>query len=264
MTGNAARTRARHPRRFAISLTVLLAAGASAAHAEPTKASRLKIVADGTMSETGTTGRIGLSAPVRPADDGGFILDLRGSDDDRGSSEVDLGTGYRHRFESGWDLSARTSLDRRQSAAAIPQHRVGVGVDARRGAVAVNAGAFARAAANDPALVDVTGGRLELQTRWLSLAANRSIARTERSLDGEAGRAIPLFGRDSGIALDLFAGASRSDTDGAIGRRGRTALRVDRLGLLGRRSSLSMNGRVEDDGAEDVRVAAEVRLDIRM
>ena len=253
-----------HVRRLAIGLAILLAAGASVAHAEPRQASRLKIITDGTVSETGTTGRIALSAPVRPADDGGLLLDLLGRDDDRGSSEVDLGTGYRHRFESGWDVSARTWIDRRQSTAAIPQHRVDVGVDARRGAVAVNAGAFARAAANDPALVDVTGGRLELQTRWVSLAANRSVARTERSLDGEAGRAVPLFGRDSGIALDLFAGASRSDTDGAIGRRGRTTLRVDRLGLLGRRSSLSMNGRVEDDGAEDVRVAAEVRLDIRM
>jgi hypothetical protein len=264
MRGNVARTRAQRLRRLAIGLAALLVAGASAARAEPRQASRLKSITDGTVSETGTFGRIALSAPVHPADDGGLLLDLSGHDDDRGSSEVDLGTGYRYRFESGWDVGARTSIDRRQSTAAIPQHRVDVGVDARRGAVAVNAGAFATAAENDPALVEVTGGRLELQTRWLSLAANRSVARTERSLEGEAGRAVALFGRDSGIGLDLFAGASRSDTDGAIGRRGRAAVRVERLGLLGRRSSLSMNGRVEDDGAEDVRVAAEVRLDIRM
>jgi hypothetical protein len=268
MTWTAATTRALHPRRLAIGLAALLLAAASAAHAEPPRpTSRLKITTDGSVSETGSAGRIAVTAPVRRANDGGLILDLHGRDDERGSSEFDLGTGYRHRFDSGWDVGAQTSIDRHQSTGAVPLHQVDVGVDARRGAVAVNAGAFARAVADDTAGADVTGGRLNLQTRWLSLTASRSISRTGHELDGEVGRTIAPFGRDSGVGVDLFAGAFQSEADGVeprTGRRGRMGLRVDRLDLLGHSSSLSMNGRVEDDGVADPRLAAELRLNIPM
>ena len=266
MTGNLPKTPAQHLRRLTTSLAVLLLADA-AAHAEPPRQpSRLNITTDGSVSDTGTTGRIAVTAPVRHTG-GGLILDLHGRDDDRGTSEVDLGTGYRHRFASGWDVGAQTSIDRRKSSGAIPLHQVDVGIDGRRGPVTVHGGAYARTAANGAAGADVTGGRLDLQTRWLSLSASRSISRTGHELDGEIGQTVEPFGRTSGVKVDFFAAAFRSGADDAeprTGRRGRMGLRVDRLDLLGPSSSLTMNGRVEDDSASDARLAAEIRLNIAM
>jgi hypothetical protein len=241
-------------------------AGVPSAHAEPGNVSQLKITTDGTVSDSGSAGGIALSTPVRPVEDGAVLFDLRGRDDS-GSSEVDLGTGYRHRFGSGWDIGARSSIDRHQSTSTLPQHRVDVGLDARRGALAVAAGAFAGTTADDAARVDLTGGRLELQTQWLSIATQRTSGPTGHASDAEIGRAIGLFGRDSGVRLNLSAGAFRTVGNGTatpIGQRGRVSLQADHLEFLGRRSSFSMGGRIEDDGADDAQVGAEFRLNIPM
>jgi hypothetical protein len=265
MTASPARKRVPDLRRLAIGVTTALVASVSVAQAEPARVSRLKITTDGTVSDSGKTGGIALSAPARPVEDGAVLLDLRGRDDDRGSSEVDLGTGYRHRFGSGWDVGAHSSIDRRQSISALPQHRLDVGVDARRGALAVNAGAFASTRTDDSARVDVTGGRLELQTQWLSIATQRTSGPASRRIDADIGRAVALFGRDSGVRLNLSAGAFQTIGNGTatpIGQRGRVSLQADRLELLGRRSSFSMDGRIEDDGVDDAQVGAEFRLNI--
>ena len=267
MTRTSARKRLPDLWRLAIAATAAIVAGLSVAHAEPERVSRFKITTDGTVGDDGRTGGIALSTPVRPVEDGAVIFDLRGRDDDRGNSEVDLGTGYRHRLGSGWDVGAHSSIDRRHSTSTLPQHRLDVGVDARRGALAVSAGAFAGANAAEATRVDVTGGRLELQTQWLTIATQRTSGAAGRGIDGEIGRAVGLFGRDSGVRLNLSAGAFQTVDHGTatpVGQRGRISLQADRIELLGRRSSLNMNGRIEDDGVDDARLGAEFRLNIPM
>jgi hypothetical protein len=267
MSRTSARKRLPDLRRLAIAATATVVAGISVAHAEPERVSRFKITTDGSVGDNGRTGGIALSTPVRPVEHGAVIFDLRGRDDDRGSSEVDVGTGYRHRLGSGWDVGAHSSIDRRRSTSTLPQHRVDVGVDARRGALAVNVGAFAGTSADDATRVDVTGGRLELQTRWLSVSTQRIVGPAGRGIDGEIGRAVGLFGRDSGVRLNLSAGAFQTIDHGTatpVGQRGRVSLQADRVELLGRRSSISMNGHIEDDGADDAQLGAEFRLNVPM
>ncbi|MCX4192464.1 inverse autotransporter beta domain-containing protein [Methylophaga sp. OBS1] len=248
---------------LSLMLTASLAACSTvqAETAPSTEKWQPRIDFEGKLGNQRSLGEADLLIPLWQNNDSLLFANLRGRMDNDDSYEGNIGVGFRHMLDNGWNLGGYGYFDRRKSPYDNFFNQVTIGVEALSMDWDLRANAYIPV--GETSYFEESLGTADFSGTAITYRAGEE--RSMSGYDAEIGWRIPVFTPEDDKQLRIYAGGYRftdSRADTIQGPRARLEMKFNALPFLSRGSRLSLGLEYQHDDPRGSQRFAMLRLSI--